>query len=77
MVTIEVHVQLGCLGVSIDVFDRISFRVGYIITPIIIALVFVRGLFLDIVFLLFFYGCMGVGLNFSFVVGLPFFFALR
>ena len=67
MVTIEVHVRLGCLGVSIDALDRISFRVGYIITTIIIALGFVRGLFLDIVFC-FFYGCMGLGFNFSFVV---------
>ena len=62
MVTIEVHVRLGCLGVSIDALDRISFRVGYII-----ALGFVRGLFLDI-FFCFFYGCMGVSFNFSFVV---------
>ena len=38
------------LGVSIDALDMISLRVGYIITTIIIALVFVRGLFLDIVF---------------------------
>ena len=52
--TIEVHVRLECLcqvlhfclGVSIDALDRISFMVGYIITTTIIALVFVRGLFL-------------------------------
>ena len=45
----EVHVRLGCLGVSIDALDRISFRVGCIITATIIALVFVRGLWV--------YGC--------------------
>ena len=59
MVTIEVRVRLECLcqvfqffflGVSIDAFDRISFKVGYSITIVIIALVFVRGLFLGIVF---------------------------
>ena len=49
---IEVHVRLGCVGVSIDALDRISFRVGYIITIIIIALVL----------------CVGVGFSFSFVV---------
>ena len=76
VVAIEVHVRLGCLGVSIDALDRISFRVDYIITTIIVALVFVRGLFLDIVFC-FFYGCKGVGFNFSFVVGTSIFFALR
>ena len=54
------------LGVSIDALDGISFRVGYIITTIIIALVFVRGLFFRHCFLLF-YGCMDVGFNFSFV----------
>ena len=48
------------LGVSIDALDRISFRVGYIITTIIIALVFVRGLFFRQSFLLF-YGCIDVG----------------
>ena len=48
------------LGVSIDALDRISFWVGYIITTIIIALVFVRGLFFRQSFLLF-YGCMDVG----------------
>ena len=69
MVTIEVHVRLGCLGVSIDALDRISFRVGYF------ALVFVRGLFLDIVFC-FFYGCMGVSFNFSFVVWASIFVAV-
>ena len=63
MVTIEVHVfgkgvyarYFICffLGVSIDALDRISFRVGYIITPNIIALVFVRGLFLAIIFCFF------------------------
>ena len=76
MVTIEVHVRLGCLGVSIDALDRISIRVGYIITTIIIALVFVRGLFLDIVFC-FFYGCMGLGFNFSFVAWASIFVAVR
>ena len=63
VVTIEVHVRLGgCLchvfhlfflGVSIDALDRISFRVGFIITTNIIALGFVRGLFLGIVFCFF------------------------
>ena len=58
VVTIEVHVRLGCLcqvfqfflGVSIYALDRISFRVGCIITTILIALFFVRELFLRIVF---------------------------
>ena len=65
VVTIEVHVRLGCLrhvfyflflGVGIDALDRISYRVGYIIfiTTIIIALDFVRGLFLGIVFFIIF-----------------------
>ena len=35
---------------GIDALDRISFRVGYIITTIIIALVFARRLFLGIDF---------------------------
>ena len=61
-----VFFQFVFLGVSIDALDRISFRVGYIITTIIIALVFVRGLFFRHCFLLF-YGCMDVGFNFSFV----------
>ena len=37
------------LGVSIDALDRTSFKVGYIIIPNIIALVFVRGLFLAVI----------------------------
>ena len=41
--------------------------VDCIVTPTIIGLVFVRGLFLGIVFC-FFYGCMGASFNFSFVV---------
>ena len=45
VVTIEVHVQLGCLGVSIDALDRISCRVGYIIATIIVALVLCAGYF--------------------------------
>ena len=63
MVKIEVHVRSGCtcqvfftvffLGVSIDALDRISSRVGYIITTVVIALVFVRGLFFRHCFLLF------------------------
>ena len=48
---------------GIDALDRISFRVGYIITIIIIALVFARRLFLGIDFV-FFYGCMEFRLNF-------------
>ena len=54
-------------GVSINALYRVSFRVGYIITTIIIALVFVQWLFLGIV-LFYFYGCMGVGFDFSFIV---------
>ena len=54
------------LGVSIDALDRISFRVGYIIVTVVIALVFVRGLFFRHCFLPF-YGCMDVGFNVSFV----------
>ena len=57
VVTIEVHVRLGCLcqvfqflGVSIYALDRISFRDGCSITTILIALFFVRELFLRIVF---------------------------
>ena len=72
MVTIEVHVQLGCLGVSIDVFNRISFRVGYIITPIIIALVFVRKLFLGIIFC-FFMGAWVLALILVLLLGLDLF----
>ena len=71
MVTIEVHVRLGCLGVSIDALDRISFRVGYIITTTIIALVFVRGLFLDIVFC-FFMGAWVLALTSVLLFGLRF-----
>ena len=46
-------------SLSIDALDRISFRVGYIITTIIIALVFARGLFLgiDFCFFLWVHGC--------------------
>ena len=82
MVTIEVHVRLGCLcqvfhffllGVSIDALDRISYRVGYIITAstvfkeksdcdgFLCAATFRRSFLLC-------YVCMGVGFNFSFVV---------
>ena len=58
VVTIEVHVRLGCLcqvfhfflGVSIDALDRISFRVGCIITTILISLFFVRELFYALFF---------------------------
>ena len=86
MVTIEVHVRLGCLskvfhicflGVSIDAFDRISFRVGYIITTIVVALVFVRGLFLGIVFCFFFMGAWVLALTFVLLFGLRYFLALR
>ena len=69
VVTIEVHVRLGCLGVSNDALDRISFRVGYIITTICARAIF-RHCFL------FFYGCMGVGFNFSFVVWASIFVAV-
>ena len=73
MVTIEVHVRLGCLGVSIDALDRISFRVGYIITTTII----VRGLFLDIFFCFFFMGAWVLALTSVLLFGLRFFLALR
>ena len=73
---IEVHVRLGCVGVSTDALDRISFRVGYIITTIIIALVFVRGLFVDIVFC-FFMRAWVLALALVLLFGLRFSFALR
>ena len=86
MVTIEVHVRLGCLckvfhicflGVSIDALDRISFRVGCIMTTIIVALVFVRGIFLGIVFGLFFVGAWVLALTLVLLFGLRYFLALR
>ena len=46
------------LDVSIDALDRISLMVDCIVTPTIIGLVFMRGLFLG----------MGASFNFSFVV---------
>ena len=54
------------LGVSIDALDKTSFKVGYIIIPNIIALVFCARAIFSRYFLLF-YGFMGVGLNFSFL----------
>ena len=77
MVTIEVHVRLGCLcqvfhicflGVSIDALDRIPFRVDYIMTTTVVALVFCARAIFRHCFWLFFNGCMGVSLKFSFVV---------
>ena len=84
VVTIEVHVRLGCLcevlhfclGVSIDALDRISFMVGYIITTTIIALVFVRGLFLGF-FFFFFMGAWVLTLTLVLLFGLRSFLALR
>ena len=38
---------------DMDALDRIPFRVGYIITAVIIALVFARGLFLGVDFCVF------------------------
>ena len=73
---IEVHLRLGCVGVSTDALDRISFRVGCIITTIIIALVFVRGLFVDIVFC-FFMRAWVLALALVLLFGLRFSLALR
>ena len=80
VVTIDVHVRLGAyaryfkvdfLGVGIVALYRISFRVGYIITTVIIALFLCVGYF-QALFLVF-YGCMIFGINFSFVVWVPIF----
>ena len=60
----------------IEALGTISFRVGYIITKIIIALVFVRGLFLGIVFC-FFMGAWMLALTLFLLFGLRHFLALR
>ena len=62
------------LGVSSDALDRISFRVGYIITTNIIALIFVRVLFLGIVFSM---GAWVWTLTLVLLFGLRYFLALR
>ena len=58
--------SLFFLGVSIDALDGISFRVGYIITTIIIALVFY-----------FFMGAWMLALTLVLLIGLQNFLALR
>ena len=83
MVTVEVHVRLGCLCqvfhyffLGIDALDRISFRVSYIITTIITALVFARGLFLGVDFC-FFMGAWMFALTLVLLFGVRYFLAPR
>ena len=61
---------------GIDALDRISFRVGYIITTNIIALVFACGLFLGVDFC-FFMGAWMFALPLVLLYGLRYFLALR
>ena len=63
-------------SLGIDALDRISFRVGYIITTNIIALVLARGLFLGIDFC-FFMGAWMFALTLVLLFGLRYFLALR
>ena len=64
------------LGVSIDALDRISFRVGYIITRTIVALVSCAGYFLALFFFLFM-GAWVLALTLVLLFGLRYFLALR
>ena len=65
------YFKVDFLGVGIVALYRISFRVDYIITTVIIALFLCAGYF-QALFLVF-YGCIIFGINFSFVVWVPIF----
>ena len=61
---------------DIDALDRIPFRVGYITTAVIIALVFARGLFLGVDFCVFM-GAWMLALTLVLLFGLRCFLELR
>ena len=65
------------LGISIDALDRISIRVGDSITTNVIASVYMRGLFLGIVFCFFFMSAWVLTLTLVLLFGLRYFLALR